>query len=151
MSEQAHLLVKELGELKGSVVKIGQVMALYGEHFLPVEVTEALHTLEDQTIALTGKDFGADKGKLVLAGVGALPANDIVRWSNDRIAFKYPASKFSAGKKYVLSLERADGVTTVGHYTVIAVPETTIKATLQGENEASVILTIREAEEPRIE
>jgi len=52
LSRQAGLLVEELGKLKGSVVKIGQVMALYGEHFLPVEVTEALHTLEDQTTSL---------------------------------------------------------------------------------------------------
>lgn len=49
LSSQAQFLVEELGKLKGSVVKIGQVMALYGEHFLPDEVTEALHTLEDQT------------------------------------------------------------------------------------------------------
>lgn len=52
LSRQAEYLVEELGKLKGSVVKIGQVMALYGEHFLPVEVTEALHTLEDRTTAL---------------------------------------------------------------------------------------------------
>lgn len=52
LSDQAHFLVKELGKLKGSVVKIGQVMALYGEHFLPPEVTEALHTLEENTTAL---------------------------------------------------------------------------------------------------
>jgi predicted unusual protein kinase regulating ubiquinone biosynthesis (AarF/ABC1/UbiB family) len=52
MSSQARYLVEELGQLKGSVVKIGQVMALYGEHFLPDEVTEALHTLEDQGTSL---------------------------------------------------------------------------------------------------
>ena len=52
LSREAHYLAEQLGELKGSVVKIGQVMALYGEHFLPVEVTEALHTLEDRTSAL---------------------------------------------------------------------------------------------------
>jgi predicted unusual protein kinase regulating ubiquinone biosynthesis (AarF/ABC1/UbiB family) len=52
LSRQSRLLVDELGQLKGSVVKIGQVMALYGEHFLPEEVTEALHTLEDQTMSL---------------------------------------------------------------------------------------------------
>ncbi|PIE43102.1 MAG: ABC transporter [Gammaproteobacteria bacterium] len=52
LSKQAAFLVEELGKLKGSVVKIGQVMALYGEHFLPVEVTEALHTLEDKTVSL---------------------------------------------------------------------------------------------------
>ncbi|MBR9869706.1 MAG: AarF/ABC1/UbiB kinase family protein [Gammaproteobacteria bacterium] len=52
LSSQSRFLVDELGKLKGSVVKIGQVMALYGEHFLPDEVTEALHTLEDQTTSL---------------------------------------------------------------------------------------------------
>lgn len=52
LSQQARQLVEDLGKLKGSVVKIGQMMALFGEHFLPEEVTEALHTLESQTTAL---------------------------------------------------------------------------------------------------
>ncbi len=52
MSEQAHYLVSEIGKLKGSIVKIGQMMALYGEHFLPEEITAALNTLNNQTVAL---------------------------------------------------------------------------------------------------
>ena len=52
LSARAQELVEELGSLKGSVVKIGQMMALFGEHFLPEEVTTALHTLENQTTAL---------------------------------------------------------------------------------------------------
>ena len=52
MQEQADYLVRELGKLKGSVVKIGQMLALYGEHFLPPEITEALHTLNDNTASL---------------------------------------------------------------------------------------------------
>lgn len=52
LSGQAQYLVKELGKLKGSVVKIGQMMALLGEHFLPDEVTAALHMLESETTAL---------------------------------------------------------------------------------------------------
>jgi len=52
MSKQAEYLVQELGQLKGSIVKVGQMMALYGEHFLPEEITDALHQLEDQTTAL---------------------------------------------------------------------------------------------------
>ena len=51
MREQAQYLVEELGKLKGSVVKIGQMLALYGEHFLPPEITEALQTLNSQTTA----------------------------------------------------------------------------------------------------
>lgn len=53
MAEQAQYLVKELGKLKGSVVKIGQMMALYGEHFLPPEITRALHQLNDDTSTLS--------------------------------------------------------------------------------------------------
>ena len=53
MTEQANYLVQEIGKLKGSVVKIGQMMALYGEHFLPEEVTQALNTLNDKTVALS--------------------------------------------------------------------------------------------------
>lgn len=53
LAEQAQYLVRELGKLKGSVVKIGQMMALYGEHFLPPEITRALHQLNDDTTSLT--------------------------------------------------------------------------------------------------
>lgn len=49
LSEEAEKFVTTLGELKGSVVKIGQMMALWGEHYLPEEVTKALHQLEDTT------------------------------------------------------------------------------------------------------
>lgn len=52
MKEQADYLVSEIGKLKGSIVKIGQMMALYGEHFLPEEITQALNTLNNQTLAL---------------------------------------------------------------------------------------------------
>lgn len=53
LSQQAQYLADEIGKLKGSVVKIGQMMALYGEHFLPEEVTQALTTLNDRTVALS--------------------------------------------------------------------------------------------------
>ncbi len=53
MQEQSQYLVEELGKLKGSVVKIGQMMALYSEHLLPPEVTKALHTLNDNTATLS--------------------------------------------------------------------------------------------------
>ena len=52
LSEQSHYLTTELGKLKGSVVKVGQMLALWGEHFLPPEVTKALHTLENSTASV---------------------------------------------------------------------------------------------------
>ncbi len=55
MESQAHYLAEELGKLKGSVVKIGQMLALYGEHILPPEITRALQTLNDDTATLRWK------------------------------------------------------------------------------------------------
>ena len=46
---EASRFVSELGRLKGSYVKIGQMFAMLGEHFLPPALTEALHELESQT------------------------------------------------------------------------------------------------------
>ena len=49
LEREAMRFVKQLGELKGAYVKIGQMLALYGEHLLPRPITNALHTLEAQT------------------------------------------------------------------------------------------------------
>jgi predicted unusual protein kinase regulating ubiquinone biosynthesis (AarF/ABC1/UbiB family) len=46
---EARRLVRELGQLKGTYVKIGQMLALLGEHILPPVLTEALHELGHQT------------------------------------------------------------------------------------------------------
>lgn len=52
MADTAQYLADELGKLKGSVVKVGQIMAAYGEHVLPPEVTQALRSMEEKTIAV---------------------------------------------------------------------------------------------------
>jgi predicted unusual protein kinase regulating ubiquinone biosynthesis (AarF/ABC1/UbiB family) len=46
---EARRFVGELGRLKGTYVKIGQMLALLGEHFLPSALTEALHELAADT------------------------------------------------------------------------------------------------------
>lgn len=56
LKEQAQLFAEELGKLKGSVMKVGQVLALYGEHlFLPPEVVDVLRTLQDDSPPLQWK------------------------------------------------------------------------------------------------
>lgn len=47
--ENIDYFVHEIGRLKGSVVKVGQIMATYGEYLLPPEVVEALHTMVNDT------------------------------------------------------------------------------------------------------
>lgn len=47
--DQAQVLADELGQLKGSVMKAGQMLSLYGQYFLPEEAVEVLATLQDDT------------------------------------------------------------------------------------------------------
>lgn len=49
LSDQAQKLSKELGELKGSLMKAGQMISMYGELFLPPEANEFLKTLQSQS------------------------------------------------------------------------------------------------------
>ncbi|MFK7873554.1 MAG: ABC1 kinase family protein [Oligoflexales bacterium] len=46
---QAKILVKELGQLKGSVMKAGQMLSVYGEHFFPESINEVLRELHSQS------------------------------------------------------------------------------------------------------
>ncbi|HEY0973681.1 MAG TPA: AarF/ABC1/UbiB kinase family protein [Solimonas sp.] len=46
---QAQVLADELGQLKGSVMKAGQMLSLYGQYFLPEEAVEVLSSLQDDT------------------------------------------------------------------------------------------------------
>ncbi|MEZ0391378.1 MAG: ABC1 kinase family protein [Pseudobdellovibrionaceae bacterium] len=49
LATQAMKLSKELGELKGSLMKAGQMLSMYGELFLPPEANEFLKTLQSQS------------------------------------------------------------------------------------------------------
>jgi predicted unusual protein kinase regulating ubiquinone biosynthesis (AarF/ABC1/UbiB family) len=55
--EQASLLARELGELKGSLMKAGQMLSVYGEHFLPPEANQILKTLQHQSPPLEWKEL----------------------------------------------------------------------------------------------
>lgn len=47
--EQAEFLADELGRLKGSVMKVGQMLSVYGQYFMPPEVIEVLSSLQDDS------------------------------------------------------------------------------------------------------
>lgn len=70
LTEQARILAEELGKLKGSAMKVGQLLALYGEQmYLPAEVVEVLRTLQDDSppldwsalLPVLERDLGADR------------------------------------------------------------------------------------------
>lgn len=48
-AEQAKVLAHELGQLKGSVMKAGQMLSLYAQYFLPEEAVAVLSTLQDSS------------------------------------------------------------------------------------------------------
>jgi predicted unusual protein kinase regulating ubiquinone biosynthesis (AarF/ABC1/UbiB family) len=49
LKSQAALLANELGQLKGSLMKAGQMLSVVGEHLLPPEVNQLLKTLQSQS------------------------------------------------------------------------------------------------------
>ncbi len=49
LKSQAGLLARELGQLKGSLMKAGQMLSVVGEHLLPPEVNEILKSLQSQS------------------------------------------------------------------------------------------------------
>lgn len=46
LSEQARILSKEFGQLKGSIMKAGQMLSIYGEYFLPPQANLFLKKLQ---------------------------------------------------------------------------------------------------------
>ena len=66
---KVEFLVKELGQLKGTAMKVGQTLSMYGEHLLPKEVNDLLKTLQQNSPALAWpgieavliKELGAER------------------------------------------------------------------------------------------
>ncbi len=52
VAEQAENFSKEVGELKGSIMKAGQMLSMYGEHFFPPEVNKYFKSLQQDSPAL---------------------------------------------------------------------------------------------------
>ncbi|MBL7543706.1 MAG: AarF/ABC1/UbiB kinase family protein [Bdellovibrionaceae bacterium] len=52
IAAQAENFSKEIGELKGSIMKAGQMLSMYGEHFFPPEVNKYFKTLQQDSPAL---------------------------------------------------------------------------------------------------
>lgn len=53
LQSQASSISSELGELKGSLMKAGQLLSMYGEHFLPPEANELLKSLQADSTPLS--------------------------------------------------------------------------------------------------
>ncbi len=54
---QSKMMSDELGQLKGSLMKAGQMLSMYGEHFLPPEANEFLKSLQSDSPSLTWSEI----------------------------------------------------------------------------------------------
>jgi predicted unusual protein kinase regulating ubiquinone biosynthesis (AarF/ABC1/UbiB family) len=50
--QQVHHLVDEMGRLKGTIMKAGQMLSVYGEHFFPEDINRVLKRLQSQSQTL---------------------------------------------------------------------------------------------------
>ncbi len=70
---QFEFLIEELGQLKGTAMKVGQTLSMFGEHLLPKEVNDLLKNLQqdspplswDAIAVVLNKELGEDKLKLL--------------------------------------------------------------------------------------
>ncbi|MGA6102234.1 ABC1 kinase family protein [Psychrobacter pocilloporae] len=104
MEAQASYLASELGKLKGSVVKIGQMLAIYGEHILPPEITRALQTLNDDTATLTWPTIEQTLRQLLGEKLNELDV-DPVAIGTASLAQVHRATVLATGEQVVLKIQ----------------------------------------------
>ena len=104
MEAQACYLASELGKLKGSVVKIGQMLAIYGEHILPPEITRALQTLNDDTATLTWPTIEQTLRQLLGEKLNELDV-DPVPIGTASLAQVHRATVLATGEQVVLKIQ----------------------------------------------
>ncbi len=104
MEAQANYLAEELGKLKGSVVKIGQMLAIYGEHILPPEITRALQTLNDDTATLSWSTMQQTLQQLLGEKLSELDI-DTVPIGTASLAQVHRATVIATGEQVVLKIQ----------------------------------------------
>ncbi|WP_372863644.1 AarF/UbiB family protein, partial [Psychrobacter sp.] len=104
MEAQANYLAEELGKLKGSVVKIGQMLAIYGEHILPPEITRALQTLNDDTATLSWPTMQQTLQQLLGEKLHELDV-DTVPIGTASLAQVHRATVIATGEQVVLKIQ----------------------------------------------
>lgn len=70
---QLDFLIKEIGQLKGTAMKVGQTLSIYGEHLLPKEANELIKQLQQNSPSLSWEaiyevlleELGAERLKLL--------------------------------------------------------------------------------------
>ena len=94
LKNQFEKLVSEIGQLKGGVMKAGQLLSIYGEHFFPDEVKQTLRRLQSDTTPVSFDDIK----KVIIKGLGKEKFNKIKFYEN-------PIGAASLGQVYRVEID----------------------------------------------
>lgn len=105
LTQQIEILTEELGQLKGSVMKVGQLISIYGEHFLPEEANRILKSLQFQSPTLAWDKVKAQIEKEL--GAKTLEALEIQEtpWAAASIGQVHRARIKSTGEEIALKVQ----------------------------------------------
>lgn len=95
LSSQALKIAEELGKLKGSVMKAGQMLSIYGEHFLPPEVNKVLKTLQSDSRPIVWSEME----KVLIRQLGAEKLSEL-------LIDKEPIAAASMGQVYLARIKK---------------------------------------------
>jgi predicted unusual protein kinase regulating ubiquinone biosynthesis (AarF/ABC1/UbiB family) len=164
-NSQAVQFVSELGKLKGSAMKAGQLLSVYGEHFLPPEANKILKNLQSDSSVLSWEvmyeqllcEFPSDaldKLEINTDPIGSASMGQVyqamVKATGKKLALKiqYPGVDKAidsdvAALKRILSISKIlpDGLNTDGLFNEI---KTMLHQELNYELEAQYTLAFRE-------
>jgi predicted unusual protein kinase regulating ubiquinone biosynthesis (AarF/ABC1/UbiB family) len=105
MASQASKMVEEFGKLKGSFMKVGQMLSVYGEYYLPPEINKILKQLQSESKpvgwAIMEKAIRKNLGSEVMAKLDIDP----VSISSASMGQVYKAVRKSDGKILALKVQ----------------------------------------------
>ena len=103
--EQAEILTRELGRLKGSAMKVGQMVGLIGDHLLPPEAVKVLRLLNSESPPLAW----AQIEKHLVAELGAERVAELeidpVSWASASLGQVHRATLRATGEKFALKIQ----------------------------------------------
>ncbi len=108
LKDRAKDFSQDLGELKGSLMKAGQMLSMYGEHFLPPEANDLLKSLQSQSPAVAWEPIkkilkeNLTSDQLAQLEIGHEPIGSA------SIGQVHPATIKATGQKIVLKIQYPD-------------------------------------------